>query len=85
MEKKKSVWGQKSLHGILQVFGEDFEISEIEETLILTNSLDFLPLPGCHPSWQRVSELGELGGCGCRQSWYFSSSQGGRSSLILGP
>lgn len=76
MEKKNSLWGQKSLHGIFPVFGEDFEISEIEEMLILTVSLGFLPFPECRPGWQQVSELGELGGSGCRQSWYFSSSQG---------
>lgn len=29
--------------------------------LILTNSLDFVPLPGCRPSWQQVSEPGEVG------------------------
>lgn len=44
--------------------------------LILTNSLGFLPLPGYRSSWQQVSGLGELGGSGCRWSWYFSPSMG---------
>lgn len=76
METKISLWGRKSLHGILPVFGEDFEISEIGEMLILTNSLGFLPLLGRRPGWQQVSELGELGGSGWRWSWYFNPSQG---------
>lgn len=46
------------------------------EMLILTNSLGFLPFPGCCSGWQQVSELGELGGSGCKWSWYFNPSMG---------